>query len=103
MRILNKQGVLSEPLPGLAGLSTDKETGLLDVALDPHFETNHRIFFTFFGYSDKVVASTNVARARLEGRSLTDVKVIFRSTAGLAQRSGPVSWNKDRRPHRHRA
>src|ERR1700733_14200646 len=49
MRILDKQGVLSEPLPGLVGLSTDKETGLLDVALDPHFETNHRIFFTFFG------------------------------------------------------
>ena len=83
MRILNKQGVLSEPLPGLAGLSTDKETGLLDVALDPHFETNHRIFFTFFGYSDKVVSSTNVARARLEGRSLTDVKVIFRSKPAL--------------------
>src|ERR1700678_3236045 len=83
MRILDKQGVLSEPLPGLVGLSTDKETGLLDVALDPHFETNHRIFFTFFGYSDKVVASTDVARARLDGGSLSDVKVIFRSTPAL--------------------
>jgi len=83
MRILDKQGVLSEPLPGLVGLSTDKETGLLDVALDPHFETNHRIFFTFFGYSDKVVASTDVARARLDGSSLSDVKVIFRSTPAL--------------------
>ena len=83
MRILDKRGVLSEPLPGLTGLSTDKETGLLDVALDPHFVTNHRIFFTFFGFSDKVVGNTNVARARLDGRSLTDVKVIFRSTPAL--------------------
>ena len=83
MRILDKQGVLSEPFPGLDGLSTDKETGLLDVALDPHFATNHRIFFTFFGYSDKVVGNTNVARARLDGGSLSEVKVIFRSTPAL--------------------
>src|SRR5580698_7676323 len=83
MRSLNKQGVLSDPLPGLAGLSTDKETGLLDVALDPHFEANHRIFFTFFGYSDKVVSATNVAQAHLEGGLLTDLKVIFRSTPAL--------------------
>ena len=83
MRILGKSGVLSPPLPGLSGLSSDKETGLLDVALDPYFAVNHRVFFTFFGYSDKVVGSTNVARARLDGRSLTDVKVIFRSTPAL--------------------
>ncbi len=83
MHILDARGALSEPLPGLTGLSTDKETGLLDVALDPQFVTNHRIFFTFFGYADKVVGNTNVARARLDGRSLTDVKVIFRSKPAL--------------------
>jgi glucose/arabinose dehydrogenase len=79
-RILNKQGVLSQPLPGLSGLSTDPETGLLDVVLDPHFAANHRIFFTFFGYADRTMGNTNVARARLDGDALTDVKVIFRST-----------------------
>jgi aldose sugar dehydrogenase len=83
MRILDKRGVLSEPLPGLSGLSTAKETGLLDLALDPQFVTNHRLFFTFFGYSDKVVGNTNVARARLDGGSLTEVQVIFRSTPAL--------------------
>jgi aldose sugar dehydrogenase len=80
LRILSRQGVLSEPLAGLSGLSSDPETGLLDVALDPGFATNHRIYFTFFGYANQVVGATNVARARLENNKLSDVKVIFRST-----------------------
>jgi aldose sugar dehydrogenase len=82
-RILDKQGNLSEPIPGLAGLTSDPETGLLDVVVDPHFTANHRIFFTFFGYSGKTMWGTNVARARLEGGALSDVKVIFRSTPVL--------------------
>jgi glucose/arabinose dehydrogenase len=79
-RILDQQGVLSDPLRGLSGLCSDPETGLLDVAVDSNFAANHRIFFTFFGYHDRTMGSTNVARARLDGDTLTDVKVIFRST-----------------------
>jgi glucose/arabinose dehydrogenase len=82
-RILDKQGVLSEPLPGLSGLCSEPETGLLDVAVDPHFAANHRIFFTFFGYANRTMGSTNVARARLDGGALTNVEVIFRSTPPL--------------------
>ncbi len=79
-RILDHQGVLSEPLIGLSGLTSEPETGLLDVAVDPHFASNHRIFFTFFGYHERTMGNTNVARARLDGNALADVKVIFRST-----------------------
>jgi len=82
-RILDKQGVLSEPLPGFTGLSSDPETGLLDVVLDPHFAANHRIFFTFFGYSNRTMGNTNVARARLDGDALAEVKVIFHATPAL--------------------
>jgi glucose/arabinose dehydrogenase len=80
LRIFDRQGVLSEPLVGLTALTSDPETGLLDIALDPDFATNHRIFFTFFGYDHQVVSATNVARARLDNNTLSDVKVIFRST-----------------------
>ena len=79
-RILNREGVLAKPLAGLPALSSEPETGLLDVALDPNFSTNHRIFFTFFGYANRVVGPTNVARALLNNNTLTDVTVIFRST-----------------------
>jgi glucose/arabinose dehydrogenase len=58
-----------------------KDIGLLDVALDPNFASNHRIFFTFFDYVDGTDSNTNVARARLDEakRELTDVTVIFRA------------------------
>jgi aldose sugar dehydrogenase len=93
-RILDQQGVLSEPLPGLTGLTTDPETGLFDVVVDPHFADNHRIFFTFFGYNDRRVAATNVARARLDGNTLADVKVIFRSTPALPNGPNPSAGGK---------
>ena len=78
-RILSNDGSRSEAVTGLEGLTSDPETGLLDVALDPDFARNHRIFFTFFGYDHQVVGGTNVARAILEGDRLTHIEVIFRS------------------------
>src|SRR5262249_21051895 len=50
MRILGKAGNLSAPLKGLSALTTANDFGLLDLALDPNFATNHRIFFTTFDY-----------------------------------------------------
>ena len=42
-----------------------KDIGVLDVVLDPHFATNHQIFFTFFDYrSTAPNSNTYVARAR---------------------------------------
>ena len=40
-----------------------KDIGLLDVVLDPHFATNHQIFFTFFDFIDGTNSNTYVARA----------------------------------------
>jgi glucose/arabinose dehydrogenase len=84
MRILDQQGVLSAPLAGLSAVSTSP-VGLLDVALDPHFATNRRIFFTFFEWVDNNDSNTYVARARLDKAeaALTDVHVIFRTTPAI--------------------
>ncbi len=43
-RIVDQGGALSEPLTGLSVLASGPQVGLLDVALDPHFASNHRIF-----------------------------------------------------------
>ena len=82
-RIVSKDGKLSAPLAGLTGLTDTPETGLLDVAVDPKFTSNHRIFFTFFSYDDKTVGNTSIASARLDGTSLGDVKVILRTSPFL--------------------
>jgi glucose/arabinose dehydrogenase len=82
LRILDKNNVLSPPLPEIYSVATGKEIVLLDVAVDPKFSRNHRIFFTFCDFvREPQLNDTNtyVARARLDGDKLSDVKVILRA------------------------
>src|SRR5580704_21075 len=83
IRILDSKGALSEPVAGVRELASPgaKDIGVLDVALDPHFATNHRIFFTFYDYIDGTNSNTYVARATLDEAkcAITDAKVIFRA------------------------
>ncbi len=84
MRILDSHGLLSQPLAGVPRVRAIGQVGLLDVALDPDFAANHRLFFSFsepVGIADSTIA---VARARLEGHSLTDLRVIFRARPALS-------------------
>ncbi len=82
LRILHKDGRVSEPLTGVSAVATPgaKDIGLLDVVLDPDFARNQRIFFSFFNYIDGTNSNTCIARARLDEKALeiTDLKVIFR-------------------------
>lgn len=85
MHILGKDGRLSAPLAGISNLSSEKDVVLLDVAVDPNFNSNHRIFFTFCDYfvpapgAKPTNGNTNVASARLDGDTLSGIKVIFHS------------------------
>jgi aldose sugar dehydrogenase len=87
IRILDANGVLSEPVAGVAELMSPgaKDIGLLDVVLDPHFGENHRIFFTFFDYIDGTDSNTYIARARLDEANcaLGETKVIFRAQPAI--------------------
>jgi aldose sugar dehydrogenase len=87
------KGALSEPVAGVSALMSPgaKDIGVLDVMLDPHFATNHQIFFTFFDYvnnagSDTYTDSnTYVVRAKLDEDkcALVDAKVIFRAQPAM--------------------
>jgi len=84
---------LSEPVAGVSALMSPgaKDIGVLDVMLDPHYATNHQIFFTFFDYvknTDRDTytdSNTYVARAKLDEDkcALADAKVIFRAQPAL--------------------
>ncbi|HET7086642.1 MAG TPA: PQQ-dependent sugar dehydrogenase [Rhizomicrobium sp.] len=83
LHILDKNNVLSPPLPEIMSVAAGKEIVLLDVAVDPRFTSNHRIFFSFCDFvREPQLNNTNtyIARARLDGDKLSDVKVIFRAT-----------------------
>ncbi len=83
--IVTAAGAISAPISGLPAINYQSQVGLLDVALDPHFASNKRIFFS---YSEPVSADlTNIAIASAtlneDALSLSDVKVIFRASPAL--------------------
>jgi len=87
MRVLDPKGVLSEPLAEVASVKSPaaKDIGLLDVAVDPHYAANQRIFFSFYDFIDGTNSNTNIARARFDEttNAVSDVTVIFRGQPAL--------------------
>lgn len=76
LRVLRTDGTLSAPLAGLPAVDVRGQCGLLDVAVDPEFERNGVVFWTFAAPVDGGNA-TAVARGRLDGERLTEVRTIF--------------------------
>jgi glucose/arabinose dehydrogenase len=87
LRLVGKDGRLSQPLENVPDVATSAQGGLLDVALSPDFASSSMIFFSFAERRDGGSATT-VARAKLvvagDGGRLDDVKIVFRQQpAGL--------------------
>lgn len=93
-------GKLSEPISGLPKIEYHGQGGLLDVEIDPNFSQNNFVYFYFSeaaekqpnvkkdngdprlgiyqDYDDATLKGGAVARGRLDGNELKDVKVIWR-------------------------
>jgi len=89
LRIVTADGQLGAPIAGLPAISVGGQCGLLDVALDPKFADNHLVYFS---YAEPASApesgnSTAVARGRLDGNALADVRTIFRQQPKVASRA----------------
>jgi glucose/arabinose dehydrogenase len=78
LRYVTREGALSEPIAGVPPVSAEGQGGLLDVVLDPAFGSNSTIYLSYAEPGEGGTNGTAVARARLEGGALADVKVIFR-------------------------
>ena len=77
LRIVTKDGTISEPLKGVPEVFAEGQGGLLDVKLDPDFATNRLVYIAYSEPGDGG-AGTAVARGKLGTDSLDDVEVIFR-------------------------
>jgi len=99
LRMIDAAGNIAPPVAGVDGLAAGwPQTGLFDLVLDPNFASNHRIFFTFFGFDRGMISGIQVARATFNqaANSLSDVKVIFKARpqtpndnrSGVGSRSG---------------
>jgi len=82
LKLLNASGQTQSTLSGVPAVNSVGQGGLLDVALDPAFASNQRIYLSF-SESDAVnpsLSGTAIARARLDlvANQLRDVSVIYR-------------------------
>lgn len=77
LRIVTRDGNISAPLSGTPKVFAQEQGGLLDVALAPDFASSRTIYLSFAEPGDGG-ASTAVARARLDGETLQDMRVVFR-------------------------
>ena len=82
MRLVSKDGELSEPIDGVPEVAAVGQGGLLDVLLAPDFDKSGTIYFSYGEPRGEGKNGTSAARARLvlegDGGRLEDVKVVFR-------------------------
>lgn len=85
MVIVDAAGAISPPLNGVPAVDYRGQVGLLDLAIDPQFLTNHRIYFSFMEPVGADQSTIALARAVLDiaDGALTDVKIIFRAKPAL--------------------
>lgn len=76
MRKVSADGTVGEPITGLPEIFSRGQGGLLDIALDPDYENNGWIYFSYSEPGDGG-NSTALARAKLKGNALVELERIF--------------------------
>lgn len=82
LRRIRDGRLLPEPVTGLPEVTVVGQGGLMDVALDPDFINNRRIYLSYAAAGNGGYG-TEVARGRLSGNRLEQVEVIFRALPKL--------------------
>ncbi len=83
LRIVGKDGTLSQPLTGVPAVVDRGQGGLLDVGVDPQFATNRTIYLSYSEAGEGGVG-TSVARGQLTEMGLEGVTVIYQQGPKLA-------------------
>jgi aldose sugar dehydrogenase len=117
---LYSDGKLSEPISGVPAVAYRGQGGLLDVEIDPDFATNGLVYLYFveaaetqpkdardvhdprtgpdFDKEDNLLKGGAVARGRLDGNQLRDVRVVWRQvpkTIGRGHFGGRLAFGAD--------
>jgi glucose/arabinose dehydrogenase len=78
LRLIKDGELQAEPIEGVPAVHTGSQAGLFDVVLHPKFAENSIVYLTYAA-GTKAANGTQVARARFDGKALTDLQVIFRA------------------------
>lgn len=77
LRIVDRNGRLSEPLAGVPDVAARGQGGLLDVAIDPNFDENRLVYLSYAEAAEDGTSSTAVSRGRLGEGRLENVQRIY--------------------------
>jgi glucose/arabinose dehydrogenase len=77
LRLVSKDGTLSEPLSGVPRVFAEGQGGLLDITLSPTFGEDRLVYLSFSDPEDGR-AGTAVARGKLTEKGLEGTEVIWR-------------------------
>jgi glucose/arabinose dehydrogenase len=80
LRVVDRNGTLSQALAGVPAVLARGQGGLLDVAIDPRFADNRLVYLAYAEPSDDGTSGTAVARGRLGDAGLENMQVIYRQT-----------------------
>jgi glucose/arabinose dehydrogenase len=101
LRIISADGkTMSEPVAGLPAMDTRGQGGLLDIALDPAFQKNQMIYWSY-AEPGQGVNNTAVARGRfVDGAApkVENVQVIYHQAPSLNSTlhfGSRLVWNRD--------
>ncbi|MEZ5955787.1 MAG: PQQ-dependent sugar dehydrogenase [Hyphomonadaceae bacterium] len=80
LRVITREGNISDPVAGLPVVFADGQGGLLDVVLSPSFATDRLIYWSYAEPREGGRNGTSVARGRLseDARRVENAQVIFR-------------------------
>jgi glucose/arabinose dehydrogenase len=96
LRVIGTDGRLGT-IEGVPEVFAQSQGGLFDVSLHPRFADNQTLYLS---YSAGTIGAngTVIARARLQGRRLADLRIIFRNAplkAGPVHFGGRMAWLPD--------
>ncbi len=97
LRLVRGGRLLPDPVDGIPEVYASGQGGLLDLGLDPGFEENGRLFFTY-AHGSVVANRTRVASATLERAALKNWRVIFEaspSKVGNQHFGSRMAWLPD--------
>lgn len=88
LRVITRQGAVSEPVQGVPPVDARGQGGLLDVKLSPNFATDRLIYWSYSEPRGDQTNGTSVARGRLsdDATRVENVQVIFRQLPAWASR-----------------
>lgn len=83
LRRIDADGKVSAPIGGVPEVFAEGQGGLLDVALDPGFGANRRVWLSYAEPGEDGTAGTAVAIATLGDAALSDLHVVYRQLPKL--------------------